>query len=30
VMPCSVVSGYQRFGAPCCLFFTVKMEAAWT
>jgi len=21
VMPCSVVVGYKRFGAPCCLHF---------
>jgi len=30
VTPYSVVVEYQRFGAPCCLQFILKIEAAWT
>jgi hypothetical protein len=28
----NVVVGYQRFSGPCCLhlYYTLKMEAAWT
>jgi hypothetical protein len=29
VMPYSDVVGYQRFRGPYCIFFTLKMEAAW-
>jgi hypothetical protein len=29
VTPCSAVVGYQRFRGPCCLHFTLKMQAAW-
>jgi hypothetical protein len=30
VMLCSVVVGHQCFRGPCCIHFTLKMEAAWT